>query len=57
MNLLGLSFLLFISKWSDGNGCWYQLRVTAVNETRFLIFQKLFYQRDKDLTKSKFFQN
>ena len=28
MNLFGLSFLLFILKWSAGKGFWYQLRVT-----------------------------
>ena len=28
MKLFGLSFLLFILKWSAGKGFWYQLRVT-----------------------------
>ena len=28
MNLFGLSFLLFILKWSAGKGFWYQLQVT-----------------------------
>ena len=27
MNLFGLSFLLFILKWSAGKGFWYQLQV------------------------------
>ena len=28
MNLFGLSFVLFILKWSAGKGFWYQLRAT-----------------------------
>ena len=28
MNLFGLSFFLFVLKWSAGKGFWYQFRVT-----------------------------
>ena len=34
MNLFGLSFVLSITKWSPGKGCWHQLRVTDI--TTFL---------------------